>query len=261
MTSADNHDLHDLDLIAAHASGEVDPRAEVLVSTCGDCRAEYDLQRQVREWLSLAPAVTMAEHERSALQHRVAGQIDRQAMAGTQDRRKTQAPGALLLRIGAAAAGIAVLAGLTGVLGQIGGGSAGSATTVAAAGTLAATESMLAADDGDLSEPDASTEATTAMLGMAAPESRGLPGGDEAAVREEAKTLTEEAVTDTATAAAENRVAQPPCVEEIEGLAPLLWAESFLDGEPVVIIVVEGEENPEALVFILKTCELVDLEP
>lgn len=253
MTSTSNHDLHDLDLIAAHASGEIDPRAEALVSTCTQCRAEYDLQLQVREWLKLAPVLTMADHERSALQHRVSAQIGRS---------RTRAPGGLLFRIGAAAAGLAVVAGLSGVLGQLGRVTGAAATTTNAAGTVAATESMLAADDGDLTDAAGSAEdasATTAALAMAAPESRSLPGGDEAAVRAEGETLTEEAATAPAAGTAYDRVAAPPCVEEIEGLTPLLWAESVLEGEPVVIIVVEGEEAPEALVYSLDNCELIDL--
>lgn len=253
MTNTSHHDLHDLDLIAAHASGETDPRAEALVSICAQCRAEYDLQRQVREWLKLAPVVTMADHERSALQYRVSEQIGRS---------RARAPGALLLRIGAAAAGLAVLAGLSGVLGQLGGGTRQAAFSTVA-GSLSATESMIPADDGDLNDAAGSTEAasaTTAALAMAAPQTRSFPGGDEAAVRDEAETLIEEAATAPAAGTAYDRVAAPPCVEEIEGLTPLLWAESVLDGEPVVIIVVEGEEAPEASVYRLDGCELVDLE-
>lgn len=259
MTTSNNHDHHDLDLIAAHASDESDPRAAALISTCMYCHAEYDLQRQVREWLNQAPVVTMADHERSALQHRVSEQLGRLQVAGLSGKRRTRTPSALLLRLGAAAAGLAVVAGLSGVLGQLGRGGGASLTT--AVGNLSASESMLPADDDDLNDAAGTMEgaATTAAFATAAPESRALPGGDEAAVRIEAEALTEEADTEPTAIAADGRVAVPPCAEEIEGLTPLLWAESILDGEPVVIIVIEGEENPEALVYRIDGCELVDL--
>jgi hypothetical protein len=253
MTYATNHDQHDLDLIAAYASGEIDPRAEDLVGSCAGCRVEFDLQRQVREWLVSAPMVTMADHERSALHHRVTAQLGH-VLKNRRAGARRFAPSTLLVRLGAAAAGLAVVLGLSGVMGQLGFGGATAATT-----TLAATEAVNAQVTDEASGLAASTTAApSADYGLASMRSS-LIGGDADAVREEAKALAEELNVPTYAGQATDRVAAPPCVDQIEGLTPLLWAESLLDGEPIVIIVVEGEDQPEALVYRLDTCELVDL--
>lgn len=260
MTDISNHDHHDLDLIAAYASGEANPRAEALLATCSDCLAEYDLQHQVHRWLAAAPAVIMADHERVALRHRVTEQIDRLGVVDIGRHRRIRQPGQLILRIGAAAAGLAVLAGVSGVLGRLSATNGGASATT----TAVAAQSMLASgEDGDLNDaagaagaPTATTAAT--LSAEAGAQSRTLPGGHAQTVRKEAQMLIDEG---TQAQSNDERVAAPPCVEEIDGLTPLRWAESTLDGEPIVIIVVEGEEAPEALVYRLDGCELVDLEP
>lgn len=256
MTDISNHDHHDLDLIASYASGEANPKAEALVASCPHCQAEYDLQQQVHRWLAAAPAVIMSDHERAALRHRVTEQIDRTGVVDIGRRRRTRQPGQLILRIGAAAAGLAVLAGVSGVLGRLNTTNGGAFATT----TAVAAESMLASgEDGDLDAlgaagaPTATTAAT--LSAEAGAQSRTLPGGDAQTVRKEAQMLVDEATQGQAN---DERVAAPPCVEEIDGLTALRWAQSTLDGEPIVIIVVEGEEAPEALVYTLETCELVE---
>jgi hypothetical protein len=258
MTDISNHDHHDLDLIASYASGEANPRAEALVASCPHCLAEYDLQHQVHRWLAAAPAVIMADHERAALRHRVTEQIDRVGMGDIGRRGRIRQPGPLMLRLGAAVAGLAVLAGVSGVLGRLNATNSGAFATT----TAVAAESMLASgEDEDLNDATgaagAPTAATAATLSAeAGAQSRTLPGGDAQTVRKEAQMLIDEG---TQAQTNDERVAAPPCAEEIDGLTPRRWAESTLDGEPIVIIVVEGEEAPEALVYRLDGCELVDL--
>lgn len=257
MTEISNHDHHDLDLIASYASGEANSRAEALVASCPHCLAEYDLQLQVHRWLAAAPAVIMADHERAALRHRVTARIDGTEVVGI-GRRRIRQPGQLILRIGAAAAGLAVLAGVSGVLGRLSAPNGGAFATT----TAVAAESMLASgEDGDLKDaigaagaPTASTAAT--LSAEAGAQSRTLPGGDAQTVRKEVQMLIEEGIQAQSN---DERVAAPPCVEEIDGLTPLRWAESTLDGEPIVIIVIEGEEAPEALVYRLSGCDIVEL--
>jgi len=162
------------------------------------------------------------------------------------------------LRIVAAAAGLAVLAGVSGVLGRLGATNGGASATT----SVVAAESMIASgEDGDLNDAadaaGAPTATTAAMFAAeAGAQSRALPGGDADAVRREAQMLIDEG-TQTQS---DERVTAPPCVEEIDGLTPLRWAESTLDEEPIVIIVVEGPQAPEALVYRIDGCELVDLE-
>lgn len=257
MTDISNHDHHDLDLIAAYASGEANPRAEALVASCTHCLAEYDLQQEVHRWFAAAPAVMMADHERAALRHRVIEQIDRLGAIDIGRRRRNRQPGQLILRIGAAAAGLAVLAGVSGVLGRLATTNGGASATTSAV----AAESMIASgEDGDLKDAadaaGAPTATTAAMLAAeAGAQSRALPGGDADAVRREAQMLIDEGTPTQS----DERVAAPPCVEEIDGRTPLRWAESRLDGEPIVIIVVEGPQAPEALVYRIGGCELVEL--
>ena len=61
----------------------------------------------------------------------------------------------------------------------------------------------------------------------------------------------------------------PPCAGAVEDREVLLTAESALDGEPIIVFVVAGEEpadgtdssaeTPEALVFKIADCSAVDL--
>ena len=61
----------------------------------------------------------------------------------------------------------------------------------------------------------------------------------------------------------------PHCADEVEDRVILLSAESVLDGEPIIVFVVAGEEDPdaassetevpEALVFTIADCSPIDL--
>lgn len=67
------HD-HDLDLIAAYADDLLEPDqaaiAERLVSECGECRREYQLQRSVKDLLATIPSPVMEPAERLRLRRR-----------------------------------------------------------------------------------------------------------------------------------------------------------------------------------------------
>lgn len=67
------HD-HDLDLIAEYAANHKDNSspAASLVMSCPECRAEYNAQRRVLDWLAEAPSVSMTADERASLHARLA---------------------------------------------------------------------------------------------------------------------------------------------------------------------------------------------
>jgi hypothetical protein len=243
-----NHDRHDLELIAAHASGESDPRAVALVENCAECRTEFELQQRVRSWLQAAPSVAMAEHERDALHSRVS-----QRLAGARSSSR-RVPGAWLLPVGAAAAAVAMVAGLSGVLR----GGQGAALTMVAGSLAADAGGNVTGEELYAGAAAAEAPATTAAA-LAAPAARTLPGGDLDAVRAEAEALAA-GESDQGMTEAADMSAVPPCLEAIGDSAVIRWATSILDGEPIVIMIVStDEEAPETRVFVVEDCSPVDL--
>ena len=272
-TGDGNHRLHDLDLVAAYAlSSDLegdDPgidrdRAVALVDTCPECRAEFQLQREVATWVSGAPVVVMGDDERSLLHARVQQEISRQNVVSLSDRRSRRQPGLILFRLGTAAAALAVIAGIGGVF-NTGGNDGGGTAFQTGASEL---------DEGAESSADAANSQlapTTTMATFAAAEAERsmLPGGDIAAVNKEIEGLmTQAAVTEDAAGASEDSqalaVATPPCSDQVENRNVVLSAESSLDGEPIVIFLLtstEASADPalEARVFHIVGCAPVDL--
>lgn len=112
------HD-HDLDLIAAHASGWLDAaeadEAAALVSSCPDCAAEFTTQREIAGLLGAMPTVQMSEFERARLH--------RETLAEVGDTR-SQVLHTRWLRLASVAAAFVVVIGGVGVLSQLGGSDA-----------------------------------------------------------------------------------------------------------------------------------------
>jgi hypothetical protein len=101
-----------------------------------------------------------------------------------------------------------------------------------------------------------------------------LAGGDAEAVSQEIEELLARAASPESAGApadtqADEMTGIPPCADEVEDREILLTAESVLDGEPIIIFIVTGEEDPdaagseaespEALVFQITDCSVVDL--
>jgi hypothetical protein len=267
-----DHRLHDVDLVAAYA-GE-DPgidrdAAAALVEACSECRSEFALQRDVATWMSAAPAATLSDDERTLLHDRVGSAITQTNVVSLTERRSRRQPGQILFRIASAAAAVAVVAGLGGVFGNVGGDSDGGQAfqTVSA---------ELAAGDEQALATTAAGETTTTALNFAAGamERTMLAGGDAEVVEREIEELIAQAVDEAAAGAPEDAQADainaiPPCAGAVEDREVLLTAESALDGEPIIVFVVAGEqpadgtdssaETPEALVFKIADCSAVDL--
>jgi hypothetical protein len=250
-----DHRLHDVDLVAAYA-GE-DPgvdrdAAAALVAACPDCRSEFSVQRDVAMWMSGAPVVTLDDDERTVLHDRVGSGIAGSNVVSLTDRRSRRQPGQILFRIASAAAAVAVVAGLGGVFGNGGGDNDGGDSFQTVSAELSAA-----------SEEDATTAAM-------------LPGGDADVVKREIEELIAQAVDASAAlgvpedAQADEMNATPSCASSVEGREVLLTAESALDGEPIIVFVVSADvaagtsaeveaEAPEALVFKISDCSVVDL--
>jgi hypothetical protein len=271
-TGDQDHRLHDVDLVAAYA-GE-DPgvdrdAAAALVAGCPDCRSEFSLQRDVAMWMSGAPVITLDDDERTVLHDRVGSGIAGSTVVSLTDRRNRRQPGQILFRIASAAAAVAVVAGLGGVFGNVGGDNDGGDASQTVSAELAAAGSEEGATTA------AAGESTTLLdFAAGAAERTMLPGGDAAVVQSEIKELIAQATDEEAAgvpedAQADALFADPACVDSITDRVVLLTAESALDGEAVIIFVVAGNVDadaansdatpPEALVFKISDCTLVDL--
>ena len=262
-TGARDHDLHDVDLVAAYAldhDGVDGAAATQLVASCSECRAEFNNQQAVTSWLSAAPAVVLGDDERAALHARTDSAIAKPKVVALPDPRHRRQPGQILFRIGAAAAAVAVIAGLGGVFTRVGGDDDGGSVfqTVASEMAGGGAESTAAAGP---------TTTTAAMFAAASAERTMLTGGDAAAVQREVEELIagasspqEAGATSDSQADAMMNVVE--CSDQIGDRKVLITAESLLEGEPIIVFVVEGVdagEEAEALVFRMADCSSVDL--
>lgn len=253
------HSRHDLDLVAAYAGDDpgIDQNlAAGLVAACSDCRSEFDLQRKVKGWMASAPVVSLGDEERSLLHDRVNRAVAKPAVVSISDRRRRRQPGQLIFRIGTAAAALAVVAGLGGVFGNIGGD-----TDATTAFESLSTELAAGSEAANAAAP---TTTAAAMYGATTAERAMLVGGDLEAVKKEVEELIgrvaarEEAQAPEDTQA-DAMISVPPCSDQVEDREVLLSAESVLDGEPIIVFVVSGEEATQALVFQTADCSVVDL--
>lgn len=111
------HDNHDLDLIADYADGSRDPAAEELLTSCADCRAEFEIHREIRSMLASAPLPSMTDGERVSMRAGVHAQLDIGAPVVALDARR-QRRQRRWLQLGSVAAAMFVTVGVAGVLSQ-----------------------------------------------------------------------------------------------------------------------------------------------
>lgn len=131
------HETHDQDLIAAYADGDLEgdtTAVEELLSTCSDCRAEFDIQRSMRLLLSQTPRPAMSDEESSAFRSEVLDRITKgAAVVPIESRRVTRR----WLAVGSVAAAAVVVVG---VVGTLSGGNDSADTLAAASETTVAEE-------------------------------------------------------------------------------------------------------------------------
>lgn len=243
-----NDHPHDLDLIASFAGGFADDDlARRLLDECAVCREEYELQRRMQELLSSLPSPEMTETERQRL-HQVLTPPPGARIITLSERRRART----WMRVGTAAAGLLVVVGLGSVFLRMMGGATDGGSLLEA-GSAGATTTTLA---------ETFTTAAAAMesFGDGGGGVLSLPGGDEAAVEAEVEQLLEVAVgranflvEDTA------QRAELRCSDQLTGQTILTAAESYLDGRPIVIYIVEADPELQAVVFDSSTCAEVEL--
>ena len=262
-TGARDHDLHDVDLVAAYAldHDRIDGyAASQLVASCPKCRAEFNSQREVTSWLSATPPVMLGDEERATLHARIENAIANTTVVALPDRRSRRQPGQILFRIGAAAAALAVIAGLGGVFDRVGGDDDGESVFQTVASEMAGGSAESTAAAGP-------TTTTAAMFATASAERTMLAGGDAAAVQREVEELIARASFPQEGGAASDSPADAmmnvvECSDQIGDREILISAQSLLEGDPIIVFVVEAVdagEEVEALVFRMADCSSVDL--
>ncbi|HEU4749451.1 MAG TPA: hypothetical protein VFT54_00155 [Acidimicrobiia bacterium] len=250
----EQHPLHDLDLIAAYSEGLLaDPgEAARLVGECADCRKEYDLQQTVKGLLADLPIARMTAAERSRLDAAI-GSITTARVVAMADRRRVQG----WMRAASVAAAAVVLIGLGSVfLGLMDSGSQSATTTAGADGNFASADAGEAAATTTILEESTTVAAATGQGELLA--YRQLAGGDADAVQTEIETMLEQSFVEFSDASARADVV---CEGKVSDREVLDVAQSKLDGRRVVIVIVEGEDGREALVYNEATCALVELPP
>lgn len=253
----EQHLLHDLDLIAAYSEGLLaDPgEAARLVRECPDCRREYDLQQSVKGLLADLPIARITAAERSRLDAAI-GSISTARVVAMTDRRRVQR----WMRAASVAAATFVVIGLGSVyLGLMDSGSQSATTTTSADGNFAGAdtgEAAAAATTTILEESTTVAAATGQMLAY-----RQLAGGDADAVQTEIETMLEESNVDAHEAYDASARDVVVCEQRVSDREVVDVAQSKLDGRRVVIVIVEGEDGREALVYNEATCALVELPP
>jgi hypothetical protein len=241
---------HDLDLIASFAGGHADDEALArrLLDECAVCRGEYELQRRMQELLSSLPAPEMTETERQRLHQALATPPGARVITLAERRRART-----WMRLGTAAAGLLVVVGLGSVfLRMMGGAQDGGALLEAE--SAAATTTVA----------DSFTTTAAAMEGFASggeSDLAYLAGGDEAAVKAEVEQLLRSVRERTeGTQAADSLRSESRCGDQIAGETVIGGAESYHDGRPIIIYVVEGSPEARAVIFDSATCAEIELD-
>lgn len=157
------HEQHDPDLIAAYAEGDFGGdagAAEELVSSCAECRMEFEAQREIRTILQAAPAVAMTESEREAVHHAVhAGIAEPAPVIILESRRRSLRR---WMAVGAVAAMTVTVVGIAGVL--TGGDDAGTDSVAMESADDTAAASGLVGEERMAVQSSEAASATTAAM-------------------------------------------------------------------------------------------------
>lgn len=231
--SSINHDTHDLELLAAHASGYEPDRvaAEALISGCAECRVLFEQQTRLRSLLAEVGSARLTESEQSQMATAITAALP------VPMRRKTETKpmSPIWGRMMAAAAVMAVVVGVGATI-------ASQQDSGAAATTMAADAAAPEFAAGGATNTERATATTAASATLAQLEA----GGDLDELKAEA-----EALADEGTPAGDASVS---CAEETEDLAIEERGESTYQGRQVLLLLVEddGELSPRA--FFLDDC-------
>lgn len=235
------HD-HDLDLVAALAEGappEDAGNAAELVESCPICRAEFQMQQQMRAGLRSLPPVELDAAERALLHRRVS--------AATGDRRRAPATRSWL-RLAPVAAALALIVGVAAVL-----TSQGNHTT---SGSVALDSKAAAPGVGSRGETTLTTVASVAGANATAElhtlANAGVPDLGTVDLDELLRRLPSDGVAPAALDSS------PSCLAEAQGTV-LRVAVATVDGREVVAFLVGGEPeavetyDPQGCTFVSRT--------
>lgn len=235
-----NHDTHDLELLAAHASGYEPDRiaAEALISSCEECRVLFEQQLHLRSLLTEVGLAQLTESEQSQLEKAVTAAMP----APIRRKTETKPLSPIWGRMMAAAAVMAVVVGVGATIASQQ-GSGGAATTTIAADAAAASE--FAVGGATNTERAPATTAASATLAQ-------LEGaGDLDQLKAEAEALADEAAPEGDASVA--------CAEETEDLAIEERGESTYQGRQVLLFLVEDEGELTPRAYFLDDCSEIAL--
>jgi hypothetical protein len=237
-----NHNSHDLQVLAAHASGYEPDRnaAEALVASCEDCRIIYEEQLHMRSLLTGVGSAHLTESEQLQLVTVVAGAMPALARRPDIPETKLRPVSPVWSRMMAAAAALAVVIGVGATIASQD-GSRNAATTLAA--DTAASPEFAAGGAGERATVTTAAGAATLQLEAAG-------GLDE--LKAEAAALADDPPSGEGAAVAE-------CAEETEELTIRAIGESTYQGRAVLLMLVEdsGEVSPRA--FFIDDCTEIAL--
>ena len=241
-----NHNSHDLEVLAAYASGYEPDRtaAEALVSSCEDGRVTYEEQLRMRSLLSHAGTVHLTESEQVQLVT-AAGAMPGSVRRLDTSRAQPKPLSPVWGRMMAAAAALAVVIGVGATIASQNG--SGNAATTFAADTAAAPE--FAAGGGDNGERSTVTTAAAAatLYQLEA-------AGDLDQLKAEAEALADDTSSGEGTA-----VSDGSCAAETEGLTIRATGESTYQGRAVLLILAEDEGEVSPRAFFTDDCTEIQL--
>ena len=253
---------HDLDLIAAHAAGDLADReqAESLVQSCPECATELREQLAIRQLLGNAPTAQLTTFEADALHRGVRSQLPAPVidLAAARARKPLSPVWGRLTAVAAVLAGVVVI----GTVFANGGDENATATTTIAI-ELAAGESS----EDRMAAAAATTAAAETTFAAGAGqnlEDAGIAGSDEDSLDSlagKARLLLEQEINGaapTATTSAANLDYQAACPALAE-LTVVTTAEASLDERPVIILVIEEDDVLSVRAYYTDDCSEITL--
>ncbi|CAN5273257.1 hypothetical protein BH18ACT5_BH18ACT5_01100 [soil metagenome] len=248
-----NHSQHDLDLIASYATGDMSERAqaEALMASCTECAAEYREQVAIRQLLGGLGVAPLTTDEAARLQAAVWSRLPAPVTdLSTRTARKPLSP--VWGRLTAVAAVLAGVVLVGSVLVRSGGGDA--TFTTLAAELNAGESSAERASATTIAATETTTDATVQEdAGVMLALDNSL---DSLGIRAQ-ELLAQVKSGNTPTTAAP--AADAASCREVDDATVLARTEASLEQRQALIVIVQGETEPEARAFYTDDCSEIDL--
>lgn len=235
-----NHDTHDLELLAAHASGYEPDRAaaESLISACEECRVLFEEQLQLHSLLAEVGPAQMTDSERSQLLTAITAALP----VPIRRKRESKPLSPIWGRMMATAAALAVVVGVGATIASQQGSGAAATTSVAADAAAAPEFAAGGATNSERAVATTAASATLAQLESATDLDR---------LKAEAEGLADDG--------APEEDASVSCSEETEDLLVQERGESFYQGRQVLLLLVAEDDELSPRAFFLDDCTEIPL--